>query len=481
MHSELLIGMALWASVAMPGQDRVSENLASLAKRYQESLVRVRYTQQVQVSTAEPAQEQELTTTGLITSTDGLVMVSAVVFEPFNQVPQGVGIRFPASVNRADAQIRDVRIRIDGTEYPATLLGRNADADLAFLKIEAEGQSFEPVTFDKTNVATLGQQVVVLSRLPDPLGPNLAVELTRVQSILTKPQAGFLVATGAADPVGSLVCDLEGNPLGMLDALMVPVPQANMRNPLSVLSLVRSLPKGVGRGFARTAADLAVAASEPPRATNLRRGWLGIEMQSLTPELAEHLSLPVASGIIVGYVYRRSPAEVAGFVTGDILVDFEGSPIEVSRDQELGPFAEKLLRSGAGAELTLGFMRDGERRETVVTLAPAPKSRREAETVEVEELDLTVREVTYDFLAFRNLEPDKSGVVVQKPPVAVRTNPNRIVRGDLLVKIDERMVSNLDSFRDVIEALRQEKPDEVVFFVERGRESFFFAVKPEWE
>ncbi len=481
MHSELLIGMALWASVAMPGQDRVSENLASLAKRYQESLVRVRYTQQVQVSTAEPAQEQELTTTGLITSTDGLVMVSAVVFEPFNQVPQGVGIRFPASVNRADAQIRDVRIRIDGTEYPATLLGRNADADLALLKIEAEGQSFEPVTFDKTNVATLGQQVVVLSRLPDPLGPNLAVELTRVQSILTKPQAGFLVATGAADPVGSLVCDLEGNPLGMLDALMVPVPQANMRNPLSVLSLVRSLPKGVGRGFARTAADLAVAASEPPRATNLRRGWLGIEMQSLTPELAEHLSLPVASGIIVGYVYRRSPAEVAGFVTGDILVDFEGSPIEVSRDQELGPFAEKLLRSGAGAELTLGFMRDGERRETVVTLAPAPKSRREAETVEVEELDLTVREVTYDFLAFRNLEPDKSGVVVQKPPVAVRTNPNRIVRGDLLVKIDERMVSNLDSFRDVIEALRQEKPDEVVFFVERGRESFFFAVKPEWE
>ncbi len=481
MHSEFLAGLALYLSVAVPGPDAVSENLALLAERYQGSLVRVRYTQQVQLSTAEPAQEQELTTTGLIVSTDGVVIVSAIIFEPFNQVPHGVGIRFPASVNRADAEIREARILVNGTEYPASLLGRNADAGLAFRRIEAERQSFQPVVFHAEHAATVGQQVVVLSRLPDPLGPNLAVELSRVQSILTKPQDGFLVGTGAADPVGSLVCDLEGNPLGMFDALMVPIPQANLRNPLTVLSVIRDLPKGVGRGFARTAADMAVAAAEPPEATAIRRGWLGVEMQSLTPELARHLKLPVESGVIVGYVYRRSPAEAAGLTTGDILVDFEGSPIEVSRDENLGPFAERLMRSGAGAALTLGYMRDGERRETVATLAPAPKSRREAETVEAEELDLTVREVTYDYLAFRNLEPDKKGVVVQKPPVAVRTNPNRIVRGDLLVKIDERQVSDLDSFNEVVGRLRQEEPEEVVLFVERGRESFFFAVKPEWE
>ena len=102
-------------------------------------------------------------------------------------------------------------------------------------------------------VATVGQEVAVLSRLPDPLGPNLAVELTRVQSVVTKPQEGFLVATGASDPVGSVVCDLDGNPLGMLDALMVPTPEANFRNALSLISVVRDLPKSVGRGFARPA------------------------------------------------------------------------------------------------------------------------------------------------------------------------------------------------------------------------------------
>ena len=93
---------------------------------------------------------------------------------------------------------------------------------------------------------------------------------------------------------------------------------------------------------------------------------------------------------------------------------------------------------------------------------------------------MTVREVTFDFLARENLEPDKLGVVVQKPPVVVRTNPNRIRRGDLLVKINERDISDLDSFRRVVDSLREERPDEVVLFVERGRESFFFAVKPEW-
>jgi S1-C subfamily serine protease len=101
--------------------------------------------------------------------------------------------------------------------------------------------------------------------------------------------------------------------------------------------------------------------------------------------------------------------------------------------------------------------------------------------VEADELDVIVREVTYDYLARRNYEPDKKGVVVQKPPVAVRTNPNRVVRGDLLVKIDDKDVSDLASFRKVVEDLRQEEPEEVVLFIERGKESFFFAVKPEWE
>ena len=101
--------------------------------------------------------------------------------------------------------------------------------------------------------------------------------------------------------------------------------------------------------------------------------------------------------------------------------------------------------------------------------------------MEAEELDLTVREMTYDYLATRYYEPDKKGVVVQKAPVAVRTNPNRVVRGDLLVKIDERAVDDLVSFRKVFEEIRREQPEEVVLFVERGRESFFFAVKPEWE
>jgi serine protease Do len=441
----------------------------------------VRYTQQVQVSTAEPPQENELITTGIIVSPEGVVLASAVVFEPFNQVPQGYGIRFPASVSRADARISEARIRVDGDEYSATLLGRDTDADVAFFQIDAEDEIFPFVDFGSGTAASVGLQVAVLSRLPDPLGPGLAVELARVQSVVEKPLEGFLVSTGASDPVGSLVCDLEGHPLGMMDALVVPSPQVNFRNPLSLMSMIRSLPKGIGRGFTRPAAELASAAAEPPEANEARRGWLGVEMQAMTPELAEHMKLSVDDGIIIGYVYRLSPAEKAGLEVGDILVEFQGEPIEVGRDEDLGAFAEKLLRSGAHAEIELGFLRDGERRDAVATLVPAPKTRREAETVEAEELDVTVREVTYDYLATRNYEPDKKGVVVQKAPVAVRTNANRVVRGDLVVRIDEKEVADLDAFREVIDQLRIQKPEEVVLFVERGRESFFFAVKPEWE
>jgi S1-C subfamily serine protease len=56
-----------------------------------------------------------------------------------------------------------------------------------------------------------------------------------------------------------------------------------------------------------------------------------------------------------------------------------------------------------------------------------------------------------------------------------------VQRGDLLVKIGEQKVADIASFRRAVETLRQDKPGEVVLFVERGKESFFFAVKPDWE
>ena len=109
--------------------DETADKLNRLEERFSESLVQVRYRQQVSRSTAEPPAEGELTTTGVIVSAPGIVMVSAIVYEPFNEVPHGVGIRFPASVSRAEAQIADARIRLmDGSEYAATHLGRDPDA-----------------------------------------------------------------------------------------------------------------------------------------------------------------------------------------------------------------------------------------------------------------------------------------------------------------------------------------------------------------
>lgn len=462
--------------------DPVSEKLSNLEDRYRESLVQVIYSQQVIVSTGEPPQEAELTTTGIVVSEDGTVMVSGMIYEPFNEVPHGVGIRFPSTVSRADATISEARVHlVDGSEYSATLLGRDVEADVAFFQIDAEDRKFRPAVFGSPPPAEVGQEVVVLSLLPEPMGPVLAVELTRVQAVVSDPSEGFIVATGAADPVGSLVSDLEGTPLGMLDALTVSMPRGSLRNPLTFLAVMRDLPKGVGRGFARPAKQFADAATRPPDSEPVRRAWLGVEMQALTEELAEHLGLPVRAGVVLGYVYQESPAGGAGFETGDVLTEFQGEPIDVNREEDLGAFSEKLLRAGAGTSVEFGYLRDGEQRTTVATLAPAPKSSREADTVEAEELDLTVQEVTFDYLATRNLDPETQGVVVRQPPVAVRTNPNRVRRGDLLVKLGDQMIAGLPSFREAVETLREEKPVEVVLFVERGRESFFFAVKPDWE
>ncbi|HEY7820763.1 MAG TPA: PDZ domain-containing protein, partial [Vicinamibacteria bacterium] len=295
-----------------------------------------------------------------------------------------------------------------------------------------------------------------------------------------RPRAGFVVGTAASDPVGALVASLDGEVLGYLDALTVSLPDTSSRNPLAIVTMMRDLPKGIGRAFARPAKDLVDAGVDTEAAKSVRRGWLGVEMQAVSKELASYMKLPASSGILVGYVYRDSPAERAGLEVGDVLVRLDGRPIHVQRDEEIGSFAERILRAGVDAELALGYLRNGEQKETKVRLAAAPRSVREALTFKVDELDLTVREITYDFVATRFLEPDQQGVVVVQPPVGVSSNQNRIAPGDLLVRVGDEPVSDFASFRALIDRVRERKPEEVVLFVERGRESFFFAVKPDW-
>ena len=475
--------LALAASVSV-AQDETAQKIRSIESRYRKSVVQVRYCQQVSRSTAEPPAEEELATTGVVVTADGLVMVSAIIYEPFNQVPHGVGIRFPGSVNRVEAAIPEAHVRfMNGHEYSATLLGRDPEADVAFFRIDtgAEDAAFVPAVFEAGTDVTVGEEVFVVSLLREPLGPAVAVELSRVQAMTLRPPSGFIVATGASDPVGSLVVSREGAILGYLDALTVPVPDTRSRNPLAFLSIMRDLPKGVGRGFARPARDFVDAGVRVPEAEPVRRGWLGVEMQPVTQKLASHMNLPVDKGILLGYVYRNSPAESAGLEVGDVLFELEGEPVDVNRDEDLGTFAEKLLRAGAGASLEIGYLREGAPTTTTVRLAPAPRSAREAETIKVEELDLTVRELTYDYRATRFLEPERQGVVVVQPPVAVSSNPNRVAPGDLLVRFDDKPIEDLESFRAVLANVRERQPDEVVLFVERGRESFFFAVKPDWD
>lgn len=482
LHAGSALLLLLLLTPFAVAQDEIARKLKRLDERFGDSLVQVRYRQQVSRSTAEPPEEEELTTTGVIVSPQGIVMVSAMVYEPFNQVPHGVGIRFPESVTRAEAKISEARIRLmDGSEFAATHLGRDPEADVAFFRIEAEGREFVPVVFGADASASVGEQVVVISLLPEPLGPAVAVELSRVQAITSRPQAGYMVATGAADPVGSLVVSLDGELIGYVDALTVPVPDTQSRNPLAFLTVMRDLPKGIGRGFARPAREFVDASVRETEAEPARRGWLGVEMQALTDELATHMGLPVSQGILLGYVYRNSPAEAAGLEVGDVLVELDGEPVGVHREEDIGTFAENVLRAGVGANLELGYIRDGAAATTTARLKPAPRSAREAETVKADELDLTVREITYDYLATRFLEPEQKGVVVIKPPVAVSSNPNRVSPGDLLLRVDDQPVDDLDAFRAVVARISERQPDEVVLFVERGFESFFFAVKPDWK
>src|SRR3972149_7008870 len=337
-------------SISFPEEDSIARSLSALESRYRGGLVAVRSRRRVSRPPPEPAEEEELVTTGIIVSPRGVVLTSAIIFEPFNQVPHGVGIRFPASVSRAEAEIGSARVRtIGGHEDQATFLGRDSGADVAFFQIDSEeGKEFTPVVFEAARAVVVGEEVAVVSLLPEPLGPAVSVELTRVQAVTEKPRAGFVVGTGASDPVGALVASLDGEVLGYLDALTVSLPETSSRNPLAILTMMRDLPKGIGRAFARPASELVDASVDTAAATTVRRGWLGGEMQAVSKELAADMKRPASSGILIGYVYRDSPAEKAGLEVGDLLVAPDDQPVEGQRDEEIGSRAPGGRAAAAG-------------------------------------------------------------------------------------------------------------------------------------
>jgi serine protease Do len=201
------------------------------------------------------------------------------------------------------------------------------------------------------------------------------------------------------------------------------------------------------------------------------RGYLGVLIQKVTPEIAESLGMDKAQGALVANVSKDGPAEKAGIKVGDVITEFDGKEVKESGDLPI-----IVARTPVDKKVRMKVLRD--KRDVTLNVAVGELKDEEvvASVPEKGELGLTVQRMTPQIA--ESLGLDKAdGVVVSAVEPGSAGDEAGIRRGDVIVEIDRKPIRNLDDYKNSLAAGRKGKG--VLFLVRRGESTLFLALRPQ--
>jgi serine protease Do len=252
------------------------------------------------------------------------------------------------------ANADEIQVKLSDTRtLPAELVGTDARTDIALIRVRAK--NLPQAELGNSDELGVGDWVLAIG---NPFGLEETVTAGIVSAkervIGAGPFDNFIQTDASINPGNS------GGPLIDVDGKVV-----------GVNSAIFSRSGGsVGIGFA-IPINLATQIAGQLRANRrVVRGWLGVAMQDVTPDLARSFGLPTKDGVIVSDLYRNGPAHRAGLHRGDVIVVFNGRPVKSS--QELSRWASDVA---PGTTATLGVVRDGTRRNVDIVIQEAPQER----------------------------------------------------------------------------------------------------------
>jgi serine protease Do len=203
----------------------------------------------------------------------------------------------------------------DGTQLPAKLVGRDTKTDLALLKV-APKKPLPATHFGDSDTARIGDWVIAIG---DPFGLGSTVTAgivsARNRDISAGPYDDFIQTDAPINRgnSGGPLFDMDGNVVGINSAIFSPSGGS--------VGIGFAIPSNLARDVVQQLRQFGVA----------RRGWIGVRIQGVTPEIAEGMGLPSTQGALIADVTANGPAAKAGLANGDLVTGFDGKPITDSR------------------------------------------------------------------------------------------------------------------------------------------------------
>lgn len=419
----------------------------------------VRYSANITNPNSSQMRTREVRALGLLVSKDGLVMTHGHMVTDNAE---------PSNVRVVVGEGKDEKV------YDATVLEKPDDINLVFVRI----QSDEPVDFPYIRMTgeptlKLGEEVLLFGLLAENLDFARAVQTRRIAAILDEPRITYCL--DRAVPFGYLtgpVLNHRGEWAGVIGYDLSPDEGGEL--------YVRS-----GHPLVFQTALFEEYIDNPPGesdvAANEPEAWLGVYTQPLTEDLATYWGLDRTGGIVVATVVAGSPAERAGFLRGDIIIEFDGTPIRAKLDRDVFSFTRLVREKGVGQTVPVVVLRDGKEQTINLTLESRPKSARDATEYEDEVFGLTVREITTDIRIRLNLDEDVQGVIVSRVKSGSSAQLAGVRPGVIILSFAGRTITGVGDFENAVGEVAQDKPSEVTVFCRVGAQTGFIRIEPHWE
>lgn len=356
----------------------------------------------------------------------------------------------------------------EGFELPATLVGTDPNTDIAVLKVEADSP-LKYVNFGDSNNARVGDWVMAMG---NPLGQGFSVS-AGIVSARNRALSGTYddyIQTDAAINRGN-----SGGPLFNMDGEVIGVNTA-------ILS-----PNGgsIGIGFSMASNVVTRVVDQLKEFGETRRGWLGVRIQDVTEDLAEGLGLEQAKGALVSDV-PEGPAMEAGMEAGDVIVTFDGTEVEDTRQ-----LVRIVANTPVGKTVRVVVNRDGETKTLKVTLArreeaesaiPAAAAGPDAaEPQELETLGLTLSPLSEELRAELGVPDGTDGLAVMEVDEASQAFEKGLRAGDVITEAGQSAVVTVTDLEDRITEARDEGRKSILLLVRRAGDPRFVALGLEEE
>ena len=349
----------------------------------------------------------------------------------------------------------------DGAKFKAQVVGRDDKTDLALIKIDA-GRPLPYVALGGSGKPRVGDWVLAVGN-PFGLGGsvNAGIVSARGRDIHAGPYDDYIQIDAPINRgnSGGPLFDAQGNVIGVNTAIYSPTGG------------------NVGIGFAIPIDTVRTVVAALRTNGRVDRGWLGVQIQPVTEELAEALGLKEATGVLVAGVVPNGPASHIDLRPGDVILSAGGQTLKDYKE-----LPKLVAATQAGTRLTLQVLRNGEPRTVEASVGAMPNDQKLADrstdsnVAEGPRLGLYLAPLTPELRREQGLDADSTGVYVAKVEPNSPASRAGIEPGTLILMVGAQAVTTPEQVVVAVRKAAQEKQASVLLRIERNGSPLFVAV-----